>query len=100
MPARAGAQLPGPYLRRPLEQWAPKAKASRKARRYVGLEFDYVSPLVGNLCIRPGGGVDGVLYHALRTYLSIDDALDLAEIDNVDRSWRDAAHANAEIPSG
>lgn len=37
-----------------------------------------------------------MLFHALRTYLSLDDALDLAELDNVDRSWRDAGQANSE----
>lgn len=37
------------------------------------------------------------MFHALTTELSIDDALDLAEIDDVSRSWRDAAQANAEV---
>lgn len=39
------------------------------------------------------------MFHALSTTLSIDDALDLSEIDNVSRSWRDAAQANAEDAS-
>jgi hypothetical protein len=36
------------------------------------------------------------MFHALTHELSIDDALDLDEIDGVSRSWRDAAQANAE----
>ena len=36
------------------------------------------------------------MYQALTTTLSIDDALDLGEIDDVSRTWRDAAQANAE----
>lgn len=36
------------------------------------------------------------MYTALTTTLSLDDALDLEEIDRVGRSWRDAAHANIE----
>jgi hypothetical protein len=55
-----------------------------------------VHPLIGNLCIIPGGGVNGILFAALRTSLSLDDALDLEEIDIVDRSWRDARQANTE----
>lgn len=53
-------------------------------------------PLIGNLCIRPEGGIDAALFEALSTRLSVDDAFDLAEIDEVGRAHRDAAHANVE----
>lgn len=36
------------------------------------------------------------MFTALTTTLSLDDAYDLAEVDAVSRSWRDAAQANAE----
>lgn len=36
------------------------------------------------------------MFAALTTTLSLDDAYDLAEVDAVSRSWRDAAQANAE----
>lgn len=36
------------------------------------------------------------MFQALTSTLSIDDAYDLAEIDKVSRSHRDAAQANAE----
>lgn len=36
------------------------------------------------------------MLHALTTTLSLDDLHDLEEIDDVSRSWRDAAQANAE----
>lgn len=36
------------------------------------------------------------MYTALCTTLSLDDAYDLAEIDQVSRSWRDATQANGE----
>ena len=36
------------------------------------------------------------MFYALATTLSLDDAYDLAEVDVVSRSWRDAAQANAE----
>lgn len=53
-------------------------------------------PLIGNLCHRPEGGVDHALFLAAQTELTIDDLLDLDEIDEVGRSWRDAAQANLE----
>lgn len=56
-------------------------------------------PLIGNLCARPDGGVDHALFLALQTTLSLDDALDLEEIDQVSRSHRDAAQANLERPT-
>lgn len=36
------------------------------------------------------------MLRALTYDLSLDDALDLAEIDAVSRSWRDAVQANAD----
>jgi len=36
------------------------------------------------------------MYLALTTTLSLDAAYDLAEIDEVSRSWRDAAQANID----
>lgn len=36
------------------------------------------------------------MFTALTTTHSIDDMLDLLEIDDVSRAWRDAAQANAE----
>jgi hypothetical protein len=53
-------------------------------------------PLIGNLVSRPEGGLDAFMYNALNTELSLDDALNLAEIDEVQRSWRDATQANVE----
>lgn len=44
--------------------------------------------------------MNGLLFEALRTTLSVDDALDLEEIDIVDRSWRDARQANTEGSRG
>jgi hypothetical protein len=55
-----------------------------------------VHPLIGNLCALPEGGVSVEMYRALCSDLSLDDALDLAEIDEVARSWRAAAHANMD----
>lgn len=40
------------------------------------------------------------MFRLLTSELSIDDALDLVEIDDVSRSWRDAAQANAEATQG
>ncbi len=53
--------------------------------------------MIGNLCCRPDGGVDHSMYLALRTTMSLDDALDLAEIDTVSRSHRDAIEENARL---
>lgn len=36
------------------------------------------------------------MYQALHTTLSLDDALDLIEIDDVARSWRAAEKKNAD----
>ncbi len=54
--------------------------------------------MIGNLCIRPDSGVDVNMYTALTRDLSLDDLFALEDIDNVDRSWRDARQANAERP--
>lgn len=94
MRVRVGPQSPGPYLRRPLAGWAP-SDTDTSGGPHRGIEFANVAPLIGNLCIRPEGGVDVAMYLALTTTLPLDAALDLAEIDNVSRSHRDAAHANA-----
>lgn len=51
--------------------------------------------MIGNLCHRPEGGVDHVmLYEYTHGRYSLDDLLDAAEIDEVGRSWREAALAN------
>lgn len=63
------------------------------------MEYANVHPIIGNLCVKPEGGVDVVMFQALHTDLSIDDALDLVEMDEVSRSWHDAARANAEHSS-
>lgn len=52
--------------------------------------------MLGNLCIRPGFGVDVNMYRSLMYDLSLDDAFALEDIDNVDRAARDAAEANSE----
>lgn len=98
MRVRAGPQLQGPYARRPLERWAPKSR--QHAKLHHGIQFENVHPLIGNLCIRPDGGPDVEMFRQLtHGPLSIDDAYDLAEIDDVARSWRDAAQANNEHAS-
>jgi hypothetical protein len=55
-----------------------------------------VHPRIGNLLIKPEGGVDWALLRAFQTDMTLDDLDDLEECDRVERSWRDAAHANAE----
>jgi hypothetical protein len=55
-----------------------------------------VHPLIAELVQKPEGGIDGAMYAALRTTLSLDDALDLAEINAVGMSWHAAAHRNAD----
>lgn len=42
----------------------------------------------------PEGGVDWRLMRALQETLSLDDAYDIAEINEVSRSHRDALEAN------
>lgn len=59
------------------------------------MQYANVHPLIGNLCSVPGGGVNVHMYEALTTRLPLDRALDLAEIDEVNRSWHNAAEANA-----
>lgn len=53
-----------------------------------------MSPLIGQLCMLPEGGVDWRLMRALQETLSLDDAYDIAEINEVSRSHRDALEAN------
>ena len=60
------------------------------------MQYANVHPLIGNLCALPEGGVDVAMYIALTTVLSIEEALDLAEVDDVQKSWRRAFDANAE----
>lgn len=40
------------------------------------------------------------MYLALTRDLNLDDLYALEDIDNVDRSWRDAQQANAELSHG
>lgn len=61
------------------------------------MEYANVHPIIGNLCCRPEGGVDVEMYRALTRDLSIDEALDLLEMDDVARSWRKATEANAKF---
>jgi len=46
--------------------------------------------------LSPEGDVKETMYTALRTSLSLDDALDLLEIDEVGRSWRAASLRNED----
>ena len=66
---------------------------------YKGMEYANVHPLIGNLCINPEGGVDVAMFIALRDELSMDDALDLLEMDAVSRSWHSASRANQQLSS-
>ena len=52
--------------------------------------------LIGQLCMLPAGGVDWHLMRALQETLSLDDAFDIAEINDVSRSHRDAIEANMQ----
>ncbi len=61
-----------------------------------GIDYANVPPELARLASLPRGGVDWQLLIAARTTLTIDDLLDAIEIDEVQRSWRDAAQANAE----
>lgn len=54
-----------------------------------------VHPMVARLVARPEGGVDLAMYQALHTTITLDQALDLVEIDDVSRSVRAAAQRNA-----
>lgn len=54
--------------------------------------------MIVRLVARPRGGVDVAMYRALHEDLSLDEALDLDEIDKVSQSWRVAAELNARIP--
>lgn len=74
----------------------PRAKPDGQ---FEGIQFANVHPLIGNLSIRPEGGVDVAMYEALTQRMSLEEALDLSEIDRVERSWRDAQTANAELGS-
>lgn len=72
---------------------------------YKGIQFANVHPLIGNLASRPEGGVDWALVTACRRRpsrggITLDELLDLAEIDEVGRSWRDAYQANGELANG
>jgi len=46
--------------------------------------------------MKPEGGIDPAMYQALHTTLSLDDALDLMEIEEVQRSWHAASRRNDE----
>lgn len=65
--------------------------------RHRGIEFANVHPLIANVCSRPEGGVDWALLKAAQETLSLDDLLDIAEIETVGRSWRDAIQGNLEF---
>lgn len=54
--------------------------------------------MIVRLVARPRGGVDVAMYRALHDDLSLDEALDLDEIDKVSQSVRHAAELNARIP--
>lgn len=61
---------------------------------YRGTTYANVPPLIGNLCSKPEGGVDVAMYKALMYELTLEEALDLWEIDEVGRSWRAAIEGN------
>ena len=92
---RDRAQLAGPYLRRPLAEWAPKSKQETRGR-HRGIPYANVHAKIGNLVLRPEGGLDIEMYRALHNDFSLDELFDLEEIEEVARSHRDAAMANAE----
>ena len=46
------------------------------------------------LVMLPEGGIDPVRYHMLQTTLTLDDALNLEEIDAVQQSWHAATRRN------
>ena len=66
---------------------------------YKGMDYANIHPLIGNLCIKPEGGVDVSMFLALRDELSLDDALDILEMDVVSRSWHTASRANNKLAS-
>lgn len=66
---------------------------------YKGMSYANVHPLIGNLCIKPEGGVDVNMFLALQEELSLDDALDIIEMDMVSRSWHAASRANSRQAS-
>ena len=61
------------------------------------MDYANVHPIIGSLCSLPEGGVDVGMYVACTQELSIDEVLDLREIDDVSRSWRAAVHANMDV---
>ena len=60
------------------------------------MQFANIAPLIGNLCTKAEGGVDVEMFRALHDDMSLDDALDMAEILEVWRSWNTAAEMNAD----
>lgn len=75
--------------------WTPVADEN-SGGPHRGIDYANVPPMLARLASLPRGGVDWQLLIAARTSLTIDDLLDAIEIDEVQRSWRDAAQANAE----
>lgn len=61
-----------------------------------GVDLRNVHPLIAELVHRPEGGSDAAMFHALKTTLSFDDALDLREISEWGDSWRAAIQRNAD----
>lgn len=60
------------------------------------MDYANIHPIIGALCSRPEGGVDVDMYRALTSEMSIEEALDLYEVDQVGRSWRAAMQANLD----
>lgn len=96
MRAGAGPQFQGPYLRRPLEEWAPKYKGN-SAGPFVGIGYANVDGFIARLCTRGDGEFDWQLYRGLHVDIDLDTAYDLAEIREVARSWHDATLANGKF---
>lgn len=57
-------------------------------------------PLVARLVLSPDGDLKADMYRALQTELTVDDALNLREIDDVGRSWRAASARNEDTILG
>lgn len=56
-----------------------------------------MDPLIGNLATTPEGDCDWKLLDALHDSISLDRALDIAEVREVARSWHDATRANGRL---
>ena len=69
-------------------------KADPDAVLYQGLQYSNLPARLGDLCAVPSGGVNGALWLQFRDTATLDDMLDMEEIDTVSRSWRAAAEAN------